>query len=704
MGEPLRSQRITEEKLTGPPLCSSATSAVRAFRIRARPCHPWSKKEGERRRGRGTGRRVAREAPISYNIHVDPHTLDKLEFEAIRQILAEHASCALGRDMALKVKPTSRGDLVRLWHEQLQEMLDAAAELDLPPFGGVHDIREAVRVAVPPHCLEPDDFAVVAETLAATHGIVLWAERLRPGAARLRELCERIGDFQTLADAIRQVIGANGEVRDDASARLRRIRTEISEARISIGHVFDRLLRDRNLTRLLRYPQATFHDDRLVLPLAAEHRGRIPGIVHRSSDSGATLFVEPAAAVELNNRIIALKHDESVEIGRLLSHLTQQIYLNRDEILKTMDALAVLDLITAKVRFARSYQLVSPAISADRKLILRQSRHPLLVRLAKEAARKGESREVVPIDVRLGDDFDLLVITGPNTGGKTVALKTVGLSCLMAQAGLPIPAAAGSSVPIYKEVLIDIGDEQSLQQSLSTFSAHLSRLLLILKQAGPNTLVLIDELGAGTDPDEGAAIGQAIVEELLHRRCAAMVTTHLGVLKSVAYRESRAENACVDFDVKTLQPTYRLLIGEPGNSNAINIAARLGLPPRVIAAARKHLGQSNQQLDRAIRGTLQSRREAERARAEAESAKAKALQESEAARKQLEALQAQQAQFNQWVERIASLRPGDKVHVRRFDKPGTVVRVLLHKQLAVVAVGAMEMEIPLREIVPVPAA
>jgi DNA mismatch repair protein MutS2 len=296
------------------------------------------------------------------------------------------------------------------------------------------------------------------------------------------------------------------------------------------------------------------------------------------------------------------------------------------------------------------------------------------------------------------------VVTGPNTGGKTVALKTVGLIALMSQAGLPIPAAAGSTVPIYKEVLIDIGDEQSLQQSLSTFSAHLARMLMILKQAGPETLVLIDELGAGTDPDEGAAIAQAIVEELLHRRCAAVVTTHLGVLKAIAYREARAENACVDFDIKTLRPTYRLLIGEPGNSNAINIAARLGLPPEVIEAARKHLGESHQQLNRAIRGTLQSRRQAEQARAEAETAKAKATEEGHAARRQLEQLQAKQAEFDRWVERIASLRPGDKVHVRKFDKPGTVVRVMLHKQMAVVAVGAMEMEIALREIVPAPAA
>ncbi len=634
---------------------------------------------------------------------MDHHTLDKLDFDAIRDILAEHANCALGRGMALRIEPTSERALIEEWHGQVADLIDAATAGELPPFGGVHDIREAIRVAVPPHCLEPDDLCVAAETLDATHGVVVWADGLRPGALHLRAVCERIGDFKALADAIRRVIGPSGEVRDDASPRLQRIRREISEAKINVGHVFDRLLRDRNLTRLLRYPQATFHDDRLVLPLAAEHHGRIPGIVHRSSDSGATLFVEPAAAVELNNRIIALKHDESMEIGRLLSHLTHQIFLNRAAILDSLEALAILDLIAAKVRFARAYRLVCPTVSDEPKLLLREARHPLLLRLAREAAEQGQPREVIPIDVRLGDDFDLLVITGPNTGGKTVALKTVGLIALMAQAGLPIPAAAGSTVPIYQEVLIDIGDEQSLQQSLSTFSAHLSRLMMILKQAGPGTLVLIDELGAGTDPDEGAAIGQAIVEEMLHRHCSAMVTTHLGVLKSVAYREARAENACVDFDVKTLRPTYRLLIGEPGNSNAINIASRLGMPARVIERARAHLSESNQQLDRAIRGTLQSRRQAEHARAEADAAKAKALAEAEASRRQADSLQAQQAEFGRWIERIAALRPGDKVHVKRFDKPGTVVRVLLHKQLAVVAVGAMEIEVPLREIAPAPA-
>ncbi len=630
--------------------------------------------------------------------YMDAHTLDKIEFDRIRRILAGHASCSLGRWMADKIKPVDQPGLIRQWHGQVHEMIEVSARIGLPPFGGVRDLRELVTAAVPPHCPEPDDFLQMADTFAATHEIVKWVARLDENTPRLKELCAPIGDFKVLADAIRRVIDTSGEIRDDASAKLRAVRLEIANARLNINHTIDRLLRERNITRWLRYPQATFHDDRLVLPLAAEYRGRVPGIIHRTSDSGATLFVEPAEAVQLNNRIIDLKVDEQAEINRLLWNLTHQIHLNQKEILHTLHLLAILDLIVAKVRFARSYGLSCPQISADGRLQLRRARHPLLIEMSKESELRGESVEVVPIDIRLGDDFDVLVITGPNTGGKTVTLKTVAMACAMAQAGLPIAAAEGSTVPVYKDILVDIGDEQSLQQSLSTFSAHLARLMVILKHAQPGRLVLIDELGAGTDPDEGAAIGRAIVEELLKRRCPSLITTHLGVLKSLAYTEGRAENACVEFDVETLRPAYRLLIGEPGNSNAINIAQRLGLPPTIIQAARGHLSSAHEQLTRAIRGTLLSRRQAERARGEAETAKAAAEREKAAAARELADLRRKQQEFDRWLETILQLKPGDPVHVKRFDREGRIVRMLLHKQLAVVAVGAVEMEVPIREL------
>lgn len=629
---------------------------------------------------------------------MDSHTLEKIEFERVTAILARHAGCALGKGMSLRVRPSDRRDLIEQWLGQVEEMIEVSLTIGLPPFGGVHDVREAVRSAIPPHVLEPADFSILADTLDATHRIVGWAANLPPQMVKLRELGSRLGDFKPIADAIRKVIDEQGEVRDDASAKLRKIRIEISHASQSISQVVDRLLKQKNVLRWLQYPNATFHEDRLVLPVVAEYRGRVPGIIHRSSDSGSTLFVEPAEAVELNNRIIALKNDEQAEINRLLWNLTHQVHLNQAEILKTMDTLAVLDLVCAKARMAREYQLTCPRISGDGRLKLNRARHLLLVEMNRQTADRSQAEEVVPIDVRLGEDFDVLIVTGPNTGGKTVTLKTIALACAMAQAGLPIPAEHGSCVPVYKDILVDIGDEQSLQQSLSTFSAHLKRLMEMLKRAGPDTLLLIDELGAGTDPDEGAAIGRAVVEELLRRRCPSLVTTHLGVLKSLAFSEARAENASVDFDETTLRPTYHLRIGEPGNSNAINIAQRLGLPASIVEAARGHLSSSHEQLTRAIRGTLLSRRAAERARAEAEEAKSQADQMKLAAEREQRALQEKQAAFDRWVQTIATLKPGDPVFVTRFDRSGRIVRVLLHKQLAVVAVGAMEMEIPLREL------
>jgi DNA mismatch repair protein MutS2 len=328
----------------------------------------------------------------------------------------------------------------------------------------------------------------------------------------LRHLAGRIGDFAALAERIRGVIDERGEVRDDASPKLARIRREIENAGRDIGETVKRLLRDPDLRRLLQFPNPTFHNDRVVLPVRTEYRGRIQGIIHRTSDSGATIYVEPAQAVELNNQISNLRAEEQEEINRLLWDLAHQAHLNAAEILKTIDAIAVLDLIAAKVRFAHDFELRCPQISSEPVLSVRQARHPLLTALCRRRRAAGDAdvAEVVPISYRLGEDFDLLVITGPNTGGKTVTLKTIGLLHLMVQAGMPVPVADGSTFGIFNNVLIDVGDEQNMQQSLSTFSAHLHRLMDMLRRAGRQTLVLMDELGAGTDPDEGAAIGRAI--------------------------------------------------------------------------------------------------------------------------------------------------------------------------------------------------
>lgn len=291
-----------------------------------------------------------------------------------------------------------------------------------------------------------------------------------------------------------------------------------------------------------------------------------------------------------------------------------------------------------------------------------------------------------------------MVITGPNTGGKSVALKTAGLIAVMAQAGIPITAAAGSCVPIYRGVFIDVGDEQSLEQSLSTFSSHLTNILAVLKKTREDSLVLIDELGAGTDPDEGAAIGRAVIDELLARRCSAMVTTHLSALKGVAYTNPRVDNAAVEFDVATLRPTYRLLLGEPGNSNAIVIAERLGMSPKLVAAAKSHLAQAHRALHDAIAGTIESRRAAEQARRQAEDARLEAERSRAAFEEEQRRLAETRAAHERWIAWVNELAPGDAVFVKTFNRPGKVVRVQLHNQKAVVATGFVEVEVPFADL------
>ncbi|MEE9295737.1 MAG: DNA strand exchange inhibitor protein, partial [Phycisphaerae bacterium] len=308
--------------------------------------------------------------------------------------------------------------------------------------------------------------------------------------------------------------------------------------------------------------------------------------------------------------------------------------------------------------------------------------------------------KVVPIDIRLGDDFDLLVITGPNTGGKTVALKTLGLLTLMTQAGIPIPVGPGPRTPIFNNVFVDIGDEQSIEQSLSTFSSHLSNLLDILKRADRDSLVLIDELGAGTDPDEGAAIGRAIMQELLKIGASGCITTHLSALKAVAYTEPRVDNACVEFDPQTLKPLYRLRIGEPGNSNALVIAQRLGMGHKMIERARSHLDARHQALTRAIAGTLESRRQAENARRDAVDARLEAEKQSLEHQKQARALNEARQAHQRWVDWINHLSEGDEVFVRSFERLGTIVRMQFHKQTAIVAAGPVDLEVRLQELIP----
>lgn len=632
---------------------------------------------------------------------MDDHTLNKLQFPAIREALAARCGGSLGKQLALKIRPSGSSKMVVRWLDQVRELQKVAETIGLPPLGGVRDIRASIRASGVPAGLEADALAETANTLEATGLIGRWALGLGDESPLLKGLALRVGDFTPIANKIREAIDERGVVRDDASPKLANIRATIAKAKAQVDIVFARILRHSSITRYLQYANATVHNDRKVLPLKAEHRGRIDGIIHRSSDSGATLFVEPAEAVELNNTIVRLGLDENKEISRILRDLSRLVHINAEEILTTLDAVAVLDLLTGKMRFARDINARVPDISDDRRLELRQARHPVLEMIfRKQAADGGPVREVVPIDVRLGDDFDMLVITGPNTGGKTVAIKTVGLLVLMVQSGIPIPVAAGSIVPVYNMVHVDIGDEQSIEQSLSTFSSHLSNLLHILQTAGRESLVLVDEIGSGTDPDEGAAIGRAIIQELLRLGASCIVTTHLSALKAAAYTEPRVDNASVEFDVETLKPLYRLRLGEPGNSNAIVIAERLGMPKNLVKQARGYLDNRHQALAKAIEGTLDTRRQAEQARQEASDARLESQRQREEMERQTRALEKAREDHDRWVAWLNKLHEGDEVFVRSFERAGRVVRMQFQKQTAIVAAGSVDFEVRLQELAP----
>ena len=632
---------------------------------------------------------------------MDEQTLEKLEFGAVRELLAARCGGSLGRELALRVQPSGSCVMVTRWLGQVQELRSLSETVGLPPLGGIRDIREAVRKSGTPAGAEADALAEVGSALAATGALSRWSTDLPDDAPLLVKLTDRVGDFTPIADKISEAIDERGQVRDTASAKLASIRGTILQAQTQIKIVFDRIIRQPSTTRYLQYANVTLHNDRKVLPLKAEHRGRISGIVHRSSDSGATLFVEPAEAVELNNTIVRLRVEEHKEITRILRDISRLVHINEAEILRTLQVVAVLDLLAAKLRYASDFQAVVPTVSADGPLEFRQARHPVLESLfRRNADGGGDAQEIVPIDVRLGEDFDLLIITGPNTGGKTVAIKTVGLLVLMAQAGIPIPAAPGSKLPVYRNVFVDIGDEQSIEQSLSTFSSHLSNILDILRRAGQHSLVLIDELGPGTDPDEGAAIGRSILEELLRIGAAAAITTHLSALKAVAFTEDRVDNASVEFDAETLRPAYRLRIGEPGNSNALIIARRLGMPKALIARARSHLDGRAQALTHAIAGTLTVRRKAEQARADAQQAKRDADRERSQLEARAQALEKARRDHDRWTAWIGELRAGDEVFVRSFDRKGRIVRMRLQQQTAVVSAGAVDLEVPLNELAP----
>ncbi|MDD2421890.1 MAG: endonuclease MutS2 [Heliobacteriaceae bacterium] len=511
---------------------------------------------------------------------LNERTLQKLEFDQIRERLAGLCASALGKERALSLGPVNR-----LWQvqERLAETTEAKEILRLRPavpLGGIHDIRPVLRKAAVGGILEPAELLRVAETLQASRRLrgFLTGEAAK-ATPLLAALGEALGTYPAVEQAIARCITAEAVVADQASSTLLRVRRAIKALQNRMREKMEAMVRNPDVQRYLQDALVTMRGDRYVIPVRQEYRHQVPGLIHDQSASGATVFVEPLAVVEMNNEFKRLAAVEKEEVIKVLQALSALVAGDAGDMETSVEVLARLDFIFAKAKLSGAMDAGLPVVNNHGRLMIRSGRHPLL------------TGKVVPVTIELGKDFDLLVITGPNTGGKTVTLKTVGLLTVMAMAGLHVPAENGTELPLFEQIFVDIGDEQSIEQSLSTFSGHMTNIVRIINQAGPASLVLMDELGAGTDPAEGAALAQAILEHFRNEGVKVIATTHYSELKAFAFNQPRIENASVEFDAETLQPTYRLLIGRPGRSNAFEIAHRLGLAGSLVERARSFLTQ-----------------------------------------------------------------------------------------------------------------
>jgi len=635
---------------------------------------------------------------------VDQFTLRKIEFDGIRRILSGFCSSTIGKGLCRRIGPSRSPHIIQQWLDQTEQMIAAITSAGLPPMAGVADPGGAVARARPGGPAGGEDYAAIASFLEAATNVRRYLNALPDELDQLCRFAEQIPAFDGEIEAIRNIVAPDGAIHDSASPRLESLRRQERQLAEQVHEVMYGYLRRPEVTGLLQDSNVTLHGDRYVLPVKAGNRGRLPGVVHRASNTGATVFVEPQESVELNNRLADLRDDERQEIERLLTTLAVRITARADDIAVAQRTLAQVDVISAKAQYAYQFEMTRPEIGERLPLQFHQARHPLLVeqQLQQEKAGLAPQRQhaVVPIDIRLGSDFDLLVITGSNTGGKTVALKTLALLAAMGQSGMFLPVRRGATMPVFRDIYLDVGDEQSLEQSLSTFGAHVRRVKYILRKADKDCLVLLDELGAGTDPEEGGAIGQAILDELRQIGCLGAITTHLSVLKAYAFNHQRVDNASVEFDTKTLRPTYHLRIGTPGESHAITVARRLGMPKGLISSARRYQSEQGKQFRKAIRATGAARQSAEHARAKAHEAHLAAQGQQELYEAKLADLHTLQEQFRAWLAELSELKSGDEVFVPSVGKGGRLVRLELHKQQAVVDVGQMQVEVPLQELMP----
>ncbi len=609
---------------------------------------------------------------------VNAHTFRALEFDTIRDLVVSLAGSVPGREILERLRPHVEPRDAREALALTSEGVRLLAGLGRQPHHDLPEVGEhLVAARVSGFHLEPAALMDVASFVEGAAEITRAVARFE-GAARLSRLAASVRDASEVARAVRRAILPTGEVADDASPRLQELRRSLARLKLQLHSVMESFLRGKDAERLLQDKLVTTRNDRYVLLLKADHRGQLPGVIHGASGSGASLFVEPLPAVELNNDIVALAEDERAEVVRILTHLTEQVGRRADDLSAAREVLGRLDAVQAMALLAREMEAVEPRIGERAEFDLVRARHPLLMPALCE--RLGRARRVarapVPVSLRAGFGQPVLVISGPNTGGKTVALKTIGLLALMAQSGLHVPADEGSLLPVFRRVFADVGDDQSIAADLSTFSAHLQNITGMTRDLALPALVLLDEVGAGTDPTEGGALGVAIVEHFRASGAMVVATTHHGLMK--AYAQTTPGVACASFGYhpETYEPTYVLTLGAAGRSLALEMAERLGLPASVIRGARARFDSKQAQAEALIERLEdeQARLSSERARLDDEvRALAEAVERQQAAERELDARKRSEVErFRRELQRRgeeAARKAADALHqaVRKLE-------------------------------------
>ena len=538
--------------------------------------------------------------------------LETLEYRKIIAQLKREMGSAASAKLADELTPLTSEKIIKEELRSTTEAVDLIVRKGPLPTGGLYDIREALLLAKKGGSLTMRQLLEVQNVLGISSEVVAFMhDDALPELKYIGEMVDLIVEFTALEKEISRCILTEDEMADNASPKLKDIRRNIHQQNQAIKNKLSRIITSSSNKTYLQDTIVTMRDGRYVIPVKQEYRSFFPGMVHDQSKGGATLFIEPQGVVELNNKLRELEVEEQLEIARILAELSSRVAEHYREIRSNLELLTKLDFIMAKGKLSCKMHASEPKIDRDGELRLISARHPLI-----------EYKKAVPVDIRIGGDYRTLIITGPNTGGKTVSLKTAGLLVMMAQSGLHIPASHASTLPIFGEVFADIGDEQSIEQSLSTFSSHMKNIVSIIDKASYDSLVLVDELGAGTDPTEGAALAIAILQRFYDSGALTMATTHYNELKKYALATSGVENAAMEFDVETLTPTYRLLIGVPGKSNAFEISKKLGLSESVIERASEHIKHGDMEFENVISSIEDDKRKAAADRLDAESMRA----------------------------------------------------------------------------------